>query len=157
MTEDGRRKRSIILISACLAGLRTRYDGIPKPHQFLSKLAASCVIVPVCPEILGGLGIPRSSCRFSGGDGKAVIAGRARIVDRTGVDRTEEFLKGAEETLNITRLVSPELIIFKEGSPSCGLRRVDIEGKRVEGCGVVTAFLAGSGIPMISDEDPLPF
>ena len=53
-------------------------------------------------------------------------------------------------------LISPDLIIFKEGSPSCGIRRVDIEGNKQQGYGVATALVARSGIPMISEEDPLP-
>jgi uncharacterized protein YbbK (DUF523 family) len=79
------------------------------------------------------------------------------VVDRKGIDRTAEFIKGAEETLSLSRLVRPELIIFKEGSPSCALCRVDIEGRKTEGCGVATAILMGAQIPIISEEDPLPF
>ncbi len=145
-----------IVLSACLAGLHTRYDGSSRPHPMLETLIAKCVLVPVCPEILGGLGIPRPRCRFSGGDGVAVLRGEASIIDTNGVDRTSSFLRGAEETGRVVELIAPDLIIFKEGSPSCGLRRVDIEGKKQRGCGLVTALLAGSGIPMISEEDPLP-
>lgn len=146
----------VILISACLAGLHTRYDGASFPHPHLSELRTFGVLVPVCPEILGGLAIPRIACRFIGGDGTAVLSGTARIFDRDGADRTDCFVKGARETIRLVELVSPEFVIFKEGSPSCGLRRVDIEGKKVPGCGVTTALLLDRGIPLLSEEDPLP-
>jgi uncharacterized protein YbbK (DUF523 family) len=145
-----------IVLSACLAGLHTRYDGSSHPHPKLDLLKSGSVLVPVCPEILGGLGIPRLPCRFSGGDGVAVVRGEATITDTFGTDRTASFLRGAEETRRIVELISPDLIIFKEGSPSCGIRRVDIGGKKRRGCGVATAMVAGTGISMISDEDPLP-
>jgi uncharacterized protein YbbK (DUF523 family) len=147
---------SRILLSACLAGLHTRYDGSSRPHPMLDGLRSGSLLVPVCPEILGGLGIPRLSCRFSGGDGTTVLRGEAAIIDTNGIDRTSSFLRGAEETVRVVELISPDLIIFKEGSPSCGIRRVDIGGEKRQGCGVVTAMLSGRGIPIISEEDPLP-
>lgn len=146
----------VVLISACLAGLHTRYDGASSPHPLLRELRNSCLLVPVCPEILGGMGIPRFPCRFTGGDGRAVLAGKAGLFDRDGLDRTAMFVKGAEETRRLMELVSPALIFFKEGSPSCGVHRVDIEGRKVEGCGVTVALLEGWGIPFLTEEDPLP-
>lgn len=145
-----------IIISACLAGLHTRYDATAKPHPRLMELANLATLVPVCPEILGGLGIPRSPCYFVGGDGAAVLEGRARLIDKIGVDRTSFFLRAANETRRVVELVSPTLIIFKEGSPSCGIRRVDIEGSRQNGCGVVTAVLRDLDIAIMSEEDSLP-
>ena len=145
-----------ILISGCLAGLPVRFDSRAKPLSYLDELARSWLLVPICPEILGGLGIPRPRCRFSGGDGQAVLNGKAKILNESGVDRTEHFLKGANAVLQIVKLVEPDLILFKEGSPSCGVRRVDIEGVRHPGMGVTTAILEPYGIPIITEEDPLP-
>jgi uncharacterized protein YbbK (DUF523 family) len=119
-------------------------------------LAEKAVLVPVCPEILGGLGIPRTACSFVGGDGEAVLNGTGRVVDRDGVDRTRAFVRAAEEVRLLVELVRPRFIVFKEGSPSCGLRRVDIEGVKREGCGVATALLKPTGITIISEEDPFP-
>lgn len=145
-----------ILISACLAGIRSRYDGTSRDHPCLADLATRAVLIPVCPEILGGLGIPRPRCHFLNGDGRDVFAGRARVIDANGIDRTALFVRGAEETLRIVELTCPDLILFKEGSPSCGLRRADIEGRRQPGCGVTTALLQDQGIRIISEDDPLP-
>jgi uncharacterized protein YbbK (DUF523 family) len=145
-----------IVISACLAGLHTRYDGSARPHPQLREMKEQAILVPVCPEILGGLGIPRSPCYFIGGDGAAVLEGRARLIDKTGIDRTSFFLRAAHETRRVLQLVSPALILFKEGSPSCGIQRVDIEGSWQRGCGVVTSALRDSNIDIISEEDSLP-
>jgi len=142
-----------IIISACLAGIHTRYDGGACPHRSLDALARRGVIVPVCPEILGGMGIPRSRCRFLGGDGKSVLEGNARVIDRTGVDRTDLFLRGARETLRIMELISAEVVVFKEGSPSCGVHRIDLEGTRQEGCGVTTALLVNRGFRVVSENE----
>jgi len=141
-----------ILMSACLAGLQTRYDGSSDLFPGLTDLSKQNLIIPVCPEILGGLGIPRSPCRFSGGDGKKVLEGRARVIDRDGIDRTSAFVKGAKETLRVVEMVSPQIIYFREGSPSCGLHRVDMDGERQQGCGVTAAVLERTGIPIVSVE-----
>jgi uncharacterized protein YbbK (DUF523 family) len=113
-------------------------------------------MVPVCPEILGGMGIPRPRCRFEGGDGEKTLRGLARVVDADGHDRTSSFLKGAEEVRRIVELIGPHLVLFKEGSPSCGLRRVDVEGRKRPGRGVTTALLMDLGIPVITEDDPVP-
>jgi uncharacterized protein YbbK (DUF523 family) len=87
----------------------------------------------------------------------AVLRGEARVMDEHGHDRTTAFLTGAEEALRIVTLFAPSLIVFKEGSPSCGTCRVDIQGERTRGCGVATAVLRRGRIPVISDEDPIPW
>lgn len=149
--------RRVFLISACLAGLSTRYDGSSRPHRRLAELSTRAVLATACPEILGGMGIPRPRCRFLGGDGEKVLKGLARVMDADGHDRTSAFLRGAEEVRHIVELIEPHLIVFKEGSPSCGLRRVDVQGHKEPGCGVTTALLMDLGIPVITEEDPLPY
>jgi uncharacterized protein YbbK (DUF523 family) len=145
-----------MLISGCLAGLPVRFDGRSKPLNNLAELAKSWVLVPICPEILGGLGIPRPRCHFSGGDGQAVLDGIATILDEIGRNRTDQFLNGARIALQMFKLVGPDLILFKEGSPSCGLRRVDVDGAKHPGMGVTAAVLKPFGVPIITEEDPLP-
>ncbi len=147
--------RQPIIVSACLAGLRTRYDGRASMHPQLADLSDRWIVVPVCPEVLGGLGIPRPSCRFVGGDGARVLQGTAEIMDRTGRDCTSFFVRGAQEVERIVLLVAPRLIVFKEGSPSCGVRRVDIEGTKQAGCGVATALVRRHDIPILTEEDSL--
>lgn len=145
-----------ILISSCLAGLKTRYDGQSRPHPHLKDLSARFTLVPVCPEVLGGLGIPRPTCHFHQGDGTRVLQGAAQLIDSDGRDRTSYFLRGAQKTLRIVETIAPVLIVFKEGSPSCGLHRVNIDGRKKTGCGVTAALLRETGIPMITEDDPVP-
>ncbi len=145
--------RPPIAISACLAGLNTRFDGGARPHELLNDLIQRAVLIPVCPEILGGLGIPRLRCRFVGGDGTAVLAGAARIADENNDDRTEAFIRGAYAALAALRLAEPRIIVFKDGSPSCGVNRVDIDGQVSPGCGVTTALLQCRGYSVISETD----
>lgn len=147
----------LVLISACLAGLRTRYDGSSRPHPRLTALAKQAILVPVCPEILGGMGIPRPACRFQDGDGEMVVRGLARVVDENGSDRTSSFIRAGKEIRHVVKLIQPDLVIFKEGSPSCGLRRVEIEGRKTQGCGVATAFLKDLAMPVVTEEDGIPW
>jgi uncharacterized protein YbbK (DUF523 family) len=111
----------IYLASACLLGLKTRYDGKVKPSEACMKAVTGAVCIPVCPEQLGGFPTPRAAADLVGGDGYDVLEGRARVIDRTGEDVTENFILGATQVLEIARLHAVEEIFLKAGSPSCGL------------------------------------
>ncbi len=109
------------LVSACLTGLCTRYDGRSKPSPECRRLLAQYHWIPVCPEQLGGLPTPRTPADLAGGDGFAVLAGTARVIDREGQDCTGRFLLGARQTLAIARAQDIRLALLKAGSPSCGV------------------------------------
>ena len=81
-------------VSACLLGKPCRYDGGSKPHATVAQNLGDAL--PICPECLGGLPIPRAPSEIQGGDGADVLAGRARVMSRDGQDVTEAFLKGAK-------------------------------------------------------------
>jgi uncharacterized protein YbbK (DUF523 family) len=127
-----------ILVSACLLGVRCRYDGTSRYRPELLARLSGAHLIPVCPEQLGGLTTPRSPCRFEGGSGEAVLAGRARLVDDGGADRTENFIRGAEEAARIARELAAGRAVLKAGSPSCDLAtgvaaaRLRAEGLRLE-------------------------
>lgn len=134
------------MVSACLLGLATRYDGKSKLNEKVLKLCQENICVPFCPEQLGGLSTPRPPCFFIGGDGNAVIDGVAKIVEKESrLDRTDNFIRGAKESLRIANIVRPHGIILKDGSPSCGVNRVDIEGEKQKGCGVTCALFKRKG------------
>jgi len=141
------------LVSACLLGVRCRFDSSCKPDETVVRLAERDGAVPVCPEHLGGLPIPRLPAEFRGGDGRAVLAGRAWLVTRDGRDVTAAFERGAHETLAISRRWRVKRAVFKERSPSCGVRRVYIDGALVDGVGVTSALLADRGVEVVSCED----
>ncbi|MCK4510391.1 DUF523 domain-containing protein [bacterium] len=143
----------MIIVSACLVGLKTRYDGDDNLIEAIRELVARGEAIPICPEQLGGLPTPRTPADLSGGDGGAVLDGAASVVDRNGIDVTEAFRRGAEESLSVARMTGATLAILKERSPSCGLRRVWIDGELADGRGVTAALLERHGVRIESEED----
>ena len=112
----------IYLVSSCLLGLKTRYDGkIVSPGNAFKHAVEGAVCIPVCPEQLGGLSTPRTAADLIDGDGNDVLAGLAKVVSRNGDDVTENFILGARQVLYIARVQKAGRIILKAGSPSCGV------------------------------------
>lgn len=138
-----------ILVSACLLGLRCRYDGA---HNFTPEVVervGACCLIPVCPEQLGGLPTPRPAAEVVGGDGGDVLAGHARVVNCQGQDVTEAFLRGAREVLRVARVLRAEEAWLKGGSPSCGVSCIHdgtFSHRKRPGAGVTAALLAREGI-----------
>ncbi len=116
----------IYLVSSCLVGLKTRYDGVVKVNDQCCRDIAASLWVPVCPEQLGGLSTPRVAADIIGGNGEDVLAGRARVVSRDGEDVTDSFLIGAEQALAIARSHPITAVILKAGSPSCGISKLGV-------------------------------
>lgn len=139
----------MILVSACLCGQRCRYDGKTKENKALMARLDREIILPVCPEELGGLPTPRPACRLVGGDGADVLAGRARLLDETGIDRTAAFLKGAHRALALARSRGVQRCCLKAKSPSCGSKQLALQGALPEGyrpvLGVTAALLLANG------------
>lgn len=107
------------------------------------------MIVPVCPEQLGGLSTPRRPAEIIGGDGFDVLRGRAKVIDSAGKDVTAYFLKGAREVLTIVRLNQVTRVYLKEGSPSCGTTQIVFKKKKRSGSGVTAALLIKEGIEVV--------
>lgn len=112
------------LVSACLLGLRTRYDGQAKASSSCLARVGAGVAIPVCPEQLGGLPTPRTAAAITGGDGHGVWAGQARVLTRLGADVTPAFILGAEQVLAIAGRQPLAGVFLKGGSPSCGVRGI---------------------------------
>lgn len=109
------------LVSACLVGLCTRYDGQNKPSSACRKELERQCWIPLCPEQLGGLSTPRIAADLVGGDGEDVLAGRAKVLTRDGGNVTANFVKGAYQCLEVARMQSVTMAYMKAGSPSCGV------------------------------------
>ena len=138
-----------VLVSACLLGVESRFDGGARTSPpLIEKLRNECVI-PVCPEQLGGLPTPREPASFQGGDGAAVLRGEGRVVTASGRDVTREFVKGAREVLKLARLFSVKKAYFKSKSPSCACGKVYFGEKLLPGVGVCTALLQANGIEVV--------
>ena len=104
---------------------------------------------PICPEVLGGLSIPRVPSEIQGGDGLAVQEGSASVVNLQGIDVTDEFMVGAYAALKIARAIGAKEALLIEKSPSCGCGIIfdgSFSGKFKEGDGVTAAFLKKNGI-----------
>ena len=129
------------LVSACLTGLCTRYDGQSKANPFCLHRLTECHWIPICPEQLGGLPTPRPAASLVNGDGFGVLAGTAQVVDRHGNDLSELFLRGAAMVLTIAQAQNINICFLKSGSPSCGLAPLP---------GVTTALLLTHGIQVVS-------
>ncbi len=141
-----------VMVSSCLLGLGTRYDGTARPRPLLIEKLRGQAVIPVCPEQLGGLPTPRPRQHLVGGDGHAVLAGKARVVNERGEDVTESFVRAARETVLLARLFRVEIAYFKARSPACGCGLVDIEGTWSAGDGVTAAALAAAGVRVIPVE-----
>ncbi|WP_370025166.1 DUF523 domain-containing protein [Planotetraspora sp. GP83] len=150
-----------ILVSACLLGSRVRYDGGAKTSddELLAAWRAEGRLVPFCPEVEGGLPVPRPPAEIEGGvGGAAVLAGAARILTPDGEDVTNAFLSGAQQALAVAQSFGVRLAILKEGSPSCGSLRIydgTFRGRLTPGRGVTAAVLELNGIRVFG-EDRIP-
>jgi len=134
------------LCSACLLGIPCRYDGKAKPDPKVLELAEQELLVPVCPEQLGGLETPREGCE--------IVEGRVKT--KFGIDRTEAFQKGAESVLHIAKLCGAKQAILKARSPSCGCSKIydgSFSGKLTDGNGITAELLLEAGLEVICEED----
>jgi len=137
------------IVSACLVGLRTRYDGNSSPDPELLEMFRRGELLPLCPEQLGGLPTPREPFEFVGGDGEAMLKGQAKLIGkRTNTDGSRFFIRGAQEVLKVVKFLNIKKAYLKEGSPSCGVNWVHVDGKIVKGCGVTACILKMHGVEL---------
>jgi uncharacterized protein YbbK (DUF523 family) len=144
-----------ILVSACLLGLNTRYSGQTKFNSsVVNHLKQHGYIpIPVCPEQLAGLPTPRPATEFTVGDGHTVLNGEGKLATQAGVDLTDQFCRGARETLKIAELTGCRIAILKERSPSCGAHWIYRQGELQSGSGVTAALLQRQQIRILSEEE----
>ncbi|MDA8170774.1 MAG: DUF523 domain-containing protein [Nitrospiraceae bacterium] len=167
------------LVSACLAGFNTRYDGGNCLDERVRRLVLAGRAVPVCPEQLGGLPTPRPAVEFASGDGADALDGKTKVhmvdnrphpplrsslshwervwVRETAgekADYTGTLVRGARETLRIARLYGIKEAVFKDGSPSCGTSYVCSGGQKRAGRGITAELLSREGL-MVRGVDSL--
>ena len=124
----------------------------------MDELARHYRLVPVCPEVLGGLATPRAAAELIGGDGAGVLAGAgdARVVNIDGDDVTGAYRRGAEAAVMVAKAVGAERAVLKARSPSCGSSAVydgSFSRRLVPGTGVTAAALRAAGLEVGSEED----
>jgi uncharacterized protein YbbK (DUF523 family) len=145
-----------VLVSACLLGEKVRYNGADAASgsRILQQWLREGRVVPFCPEVEGGLGVPRPAAEIEGNGGASVLDGTGRVRARTGGDVTAAFLRGAELALRAAREGGAAMAVLKDGSPSCGSAYVydgSFSGRREAGAGVTAALLRRSGIEVFSE------
>ena len=142
-----------VVVSACLMGVRCRYDGGESRNDTALSRQEGCQLIPVCPEETGGLPTPRAPAEIVGGDGDAVLDGTARVMTEDGIDVTAAFLKGAYHLLQVAQAEGATHVLLKARSPSCGCGTIydgTFSGTLTAGDGVTTALLKRHGITVIS-------
>lgn len=128
-----------ILVSACLLGLECRYDGRDNLKPEIKKLLREHCLIPVCPEIMGGLPTPRVPAERVGD----------RVIAQNGSDVTAAYEKGAREALKLAQLYGCQAAILKERSPSCGVGVIydgTFSHRLTEGDGVAASCLRKNGV-----------
>lgn len=141
-----------LLISACLIGAPVRYDGRAKTlsDTRIETWHRQGHLLPLCPEIIGGLPTPRPAAEIETGfTADDVLAGRARILDASGTDHTKAFVEGAQQVLAMAHEAGCTLALLTDASPTCGSTRVydgQHRGARIAGVGILTALLRANGI-----------
>ncbi len=133
-------------VSLCLLGIPCRYNGGHKRMKGLERFLERFSPVPFCPEQLAGLPTPRVPVQFYGGDARAVLEGRARLIDEKGKDLTELYITGCERALRLITLLGLKKLFLKEKSPCCGVNVVWVEGRTTEGTGLLRALIEGRGL-----------
>lgn len=135
-----------IIISACFTGVNCRYDQKCINLDRLDELKEKYNLIPLCPEILGGLSAPRSPAERT----------QDKVINKEGQDVTDYFQRGANETLKIAKKYNCKYAILKEKSPSCGFGKIydgTFSGKLVDGYGVTAELLEKNGITVIGESD----
>jgi uncharacterized protein YbbK (DUF523 family) len=144
------------LLSRCLLGQRVRYDGGSHgPFTLLERWQQEGRIVPLCPEVAGGLPTPRAPAEIAGGQGARVLDGQLPVLTVDGEDVTAAFLDGAQQALALVAQHGIRIALLKARSPSCGNRENydgSFSGTRVAGEGVTAAALRRVGVRVFSEE-----
>ncbi|MEI4518956.1 MULTISPECIES: DUF523 domain-containing protein [Pseudomonas] len=144
-----------VLVSRCLLGHRVRYDGgASGPFDLLEQWIEEGRVVPLCPEVAGGLPTPRAAAEIPGGQGGEVLDGIAAVITTDGEDVSAQFLEGARQALELVQKHGIRVAVLKANSPSCGnLLTYDgtFRGVKVSGEGVTAASLKRHGVRVFSE------
>ncbi|MDU1400270.1 DUF523 domain-containing protein [Finegoldia magna] len=137
-----------VLISACLLGVDCKYNGSNNKLDdgIIHSLKEKYNLIPVCPEIMGGMPTPRNPVEIS--DGK--------VFDYDGEEFTKEFEKGSEEVVKLAKLYDATIAILKENSPSCGSNYIydgTFNHQKIKGMGIAAHKLSKENIKLFSEEN----
>ena len=139
-------KKSCVLISACLLGENCKYNGSNNYNQAVIDFVANKEIIAVCPEVAGGLPVPRPPVE--------ILEGRVCDVDGNFYDK--EFQEGIERTLSLLVEKDVDFAILQSRSPSCGVNQIydgSFTGNKITGSGLFAQALQKQGYRVIDAQD----
>ena len=135
-----------ILVSACLLGINCRYDDTNNYNEKVIKYIKDKEVIPICPEIMGGLSTPRIPAEIV----------FDKVINKDNVDVTDNFNKGANEVLKLCKLLGCKKALLKAKSPSCGVGLIydgTFSKKLISGDGFTTRVLKENNIEVLTEED----
>jgi len=135
-----------IMVSACLLGENCKYNGRNNRNEELICLLSGHTVIPVCPEVMGGLPVPRVPAEIVGGV----------VMNREGQSVDEAFRKGAASALEAAMREQPDLIVLQSRSPSCGVNEIydgTFSGMLVPGMGVFAEMAQQAGFRVVDAEE----
>lgn len=146
-----------ILVSACLMGQKVRYDArhAAVTADILDQWQNDGRLITICPEMAGGLPVPRPAAEIYKGTGTDVLDNNAPVLRKDGVDVSDFFIKGAHAALDLALKHNIRIAVLKEKSPSCASTLIyngQFAGMKREGEGVTTALLRRHGIAVFSEK-----
>ena len=137
-----------IMVSACLLGENCKYNGGNNRNERLLQLLRGHTVIPVCPEVLGGLPTPRVPAEIVNGT----------VMNREGISVGGEFRKGAEKALRIAEKEQPDCMILQSRSPSCGAKQIydgTFSGTLISGRGIFAGMAEKAGFRVMDIGDVL--
>jgi len=135
-----------ILVSACLLGVNCKYNGENNYNEKVMEYLRDKEIIPICPEIMGGLPTPRIPSEIVGD----------KVYNKNGEDLTENFQRGAKETLELAKKLGVKKALLKSKSPSCGYKKIydgTFSDILIDGNGVTAKLLSEKGFEIITEKD----
>lgn len=137
------KNKEKILVSGCLLGLNCKYDGGNNYKKEIDDFLKDYEVIPICPEIMGGLPTPRMSAEKI----------KDKVITKDGEDVTEQFRKGAEECLFLAKKYNIKKALLKSKSPSCGFGKIydgTFTHTIIDGNGITAELLNNNGIEIIN-------
>ena len=135
-----------VLISACLIGENTKYNGGNNFIKSVEKLYPLCDLIIICPEVMSGLKTPRSPSEIKNG----------KVINKANKDVTSFFKSGASLITYIAEQNNVKYAVLKENSPSCGVHHIydgTFSNNIVKGSGITTQELTKKGIQVFSEKE----
>lgn len=142
-----------VVVSACLLGLACRYDGLSKGSAAVLIALRGRRVLPVCPEVAAGLGVPRAPFCFAEEGTERVLETRRGLPSAAGEDVAPRLVPACERLADVVLREGVREAILKERSPSCGVHAVHVGTVVRPGEGVFASLLRKGGVAVCSEED----